>query len=84
MFQVCRPVEVIALYKSTYLMMYIHYGQIIVYIGNDFDGEDPNIRHYSADDYEFAFSLCIVALAVAIGTLFVLRETNAKNIVFSD
>ena len=51
--------------------------------GNDFDEHDPNLRHYSANDYEFAFSLCTVALVIAIGTLFLLRETNAKSVNFT-
>ena len=47
--------------------------------GNDFD--NANIRHYSAADYEFAFSLCTAALAVAIVTLILLREPNAKIVI---
>lgn len=44
------------------------------------DTEDPNLRHYSVADYEFAFSLCTAALVIAIAMLFFLRESSAVNL----
>ena len=51
--------------------------------GEYFDEEDSDLRRYSAADYEFSFSLCTVALVISIGTLLLLRERNANNVLLA-